>query len=234
MPTATHDIDDSLGGVYTPAAKGVDSLDTLIPDSMDEGMRTALTKLNNALGGDVAGFVCARLKTTRQQLAQYFKAEQVDSIALAIYNIEARHESVIIGDETGIGKGRQAAGIVRYAKENGRLPIFFTEKKDLFSDFYRDAKDTGIAHYKPLIFNADGVIYDYDKCTDDTPGQEKYEAVYKPLGKSAMDSILKSRRMPPGYDYILVTYSQLANEGKDEKPEAKAKGGEAALAGARQ
>lgn len=223
MPT-THDIDDSLEGVYTPAAKGVDSLDTLIPDSMDEGMRTALTKLNNALGGDVAGFVCARLKITRQQLAQYFKAEQVDSVALAIYNIEARHEAVIIGDETGIGKGRQAAGIVRYAKENGRLPIFFTEKKDLFSDFYRDAKDTGIAHYKPLIFNADGTVYDYDKCTDDTPGAEKYEAVYKPLKKSAMDSVIKGRKMPPGYDYILVTYSQLSNQGKEE---------EAGLAGAR-
>lgn len=224
MSTATHDIDDSLDGAYTPAAKGVDSLDTLIPDSMDEGMRTALTKLNNALGGDVSGFVCARLKITRQQLAQYFKAEQVDSIALAIYNIEARHEAVIIGDETGIGKGRQAAGIVRYAKENGRLPIFFTEKKDLFSDFYRDAKDTGIAHYKPLIFNADGIVYDYDKCIDDTPGQEKYEKVYKPLGKSAMDSIIKGRKMPPGYDYILVTYSQLSTEGKED---------DAGLAGAR-
>lgn len=224
MSTTTHDIDDSLDGVYTPAAKGVDSLDTLIPDSMDEGMRTALTKLNNALGGDVSGFVCARLKITRQQLAQYYKAEQVDAIALAIYNIEARHEAVIIGDETGIGKGRQAAGIVRYAKENGRLPIFFTEKKDLFSDFYRDAKDTGIAHYKPLIFNADGAVYDYDKCTDDTPGQEKYEKVYKPLGKSAMDSILKSRKMPQGYDYILVTYSQLSTESKEE---------DAGLAGAR-
>ena len=138
---------NTLDGVYTPAAKGIETLDTLIPDSMDEGMRSALERLNNALGGDVAGFVCARLKISREQLAQYFKAEQVDSIALAIYNIEARHEAMVCGDETGVGKGRQAAGIVRYAKENGRLPIFFTEKKNLFSDFYRDAKDTGIAHY---------------------------------------------------------------------------------------
>lgn len=52
---------NSLDGVYTPAAKGVETLDTLIPDSMDEGMRSALERLNNALGGDVASFVCARL-----------------------------------------------------------------------------------------------------------------------------------------------------------------------------
>ena len=73
-------------------------------------MRTALERLNNALGGDVAGFVCARLKITREQLAQYFKAEQVDSIALAIYNIEARHEATCIpehihNDETFVGTG---------------------------------------------------------------------------------------------------------------------------------
>ena len=201
----------SLDGVYTPAAKGIETLDTLIPDSMDEGMRSALERLDKALGGDVAGFVCTRLRISREQLSQYFKAEQVDSIALAIYNIEARHEAMVCGDETGVGKGRQAAGIVRYAKENGRLPIFFTEKKNLFSDFYRDAKDTGIAHYKPLIINSDGTVYDYDKCIDSTPGEEKYEAVYEPLPNAEMSRIFKSKRMPEGYDYILCTYSQLSD-----------------------
>ncbi len=63
----------SLDGVYTPAAKGIETLDTLIPNSMDKGMRTALERLNNALGGDVAGFVCTRLKNTREQLAQYLR-----------------------------------------------------------------------------------------------------------------------------------------------------------------
>ena len=203
--------DDSLDGVYTPAARGLRSLDTLIPDSMDEGMRSALERLNKALSGDVAGFVCARLKITREQLSEYFCAEQVDAIALAIYNIEARHESIIIGDQTGIGKGRQAAGIVRYAKENGRLPIFFTEKKNLFSDFYRDAKDTGIAHYKPLIINLDGTVYDYDKCIDPTPGAEKYEPVYEPLPSATMNKVFKGKVMPDGYDYILCTYSQLSD-----------------------
>ena len=37
-------------------------------------------------------------------------AEQIDSVALAIDNIK-NGESVIIGDQTGIGKGRQAAAI---------------------------------------------------------------------------------------------------------------------------
>ena len=70
------------------------------------------------------------------------------------YNIGARHESMVCSDETGVGKGRQAAGIVRYAKENWRLPIFFTEKKNLFSDFYRDfyrdAKVSEKAHYNQI------------------------------------------------------------------------------------
>lgn len=40
--------------------------------------------------------------------------EKIDGVALAIYNIKARGQSVIIGDQTGIGKGRQAAATIRY------------------------------------------------------------------------------------------------------------------------
>ncbi|MDO4462701.1 MAG: strawberry notch C-terminal domain-containing protein [Bacteroidia bacterium] len=206
----------SLDGVYTPASEGLDTLDTLIPDSMDENMRSALSRLAKALGNDVAGFVCARLKVSRSDLRQYFKAEQVDAIALAIYNIESRNEAIIVGDQTGVGKGRQAAGIVRYAHSVGRLPIFFTEKKNLFSDFYRDAKDTGIAHLKPFIINADGFVYDYDKCVDSTPGAEVYETVYEPLPSSMLTRIFKSGKLPEGYDYILCTYSQLSDN-KDKE-----------------
>lgn len=61
----------------------------------------------------------------------------------------------IIADQTGIGKGRQAASIIRYAVRNGHKPIFFTQKAGLFSDMYRDLKDIGSPELKPFIFGSD-------------------------------------------------------------------------------
>jgi len=61
-------------------------------------------------------------------LCDAFSAEQVDAIAVAIYNIEQKGQGCIIGDQTGIGKGRIAAGMIRYAVNSGLKPIFLTEK----------------------------------------------------------------------------------------------------------
>jgi hypothetical protein len=71
-----------------------------------------------------------------------FKAEQVDALALAIDNIE-KGAGFIIGDQTGIGKGRVNAGVIRYAMNNGLVPIFVTEGPNLYGDMYRDLKDIG-------------------------------------------------------------------------------------------
>ncbi len=73
----------------------------------------------------------------KSNVFEFFSAEQVDAIALAIWNIE-RGDDMIIGDQTGIGKGRIAAAIIRYEAKNGLPTIFITEKATLFSDIYRD------------------------------------------------------------------------------------------------
>lgn len=59
--------------------------------------------------------------------------EQIDSVAMAIYNIEMRSQAVIIGDQTGIGKGRQAAAMIRYGMLSGYLPVFFTDRYTLLA-----------------------------------------------------------------------------------------------------
>ena len=46
-----------------------------------------------------------------------------------------------IGDQTGQGKGRVLAALARYAALNNKPVVFFTEKANLFSDFWRDLKD---------------------------------------------------------------------------------------------
>ena len=69
---------------------------------------------------------------------------------MAIYNIEVRKQGMIIGDQTGIGKGRIAAAMIRYAVNQGHQPIFITEKANLFSDLYRDPHD----FHSPLLVDA--------------------------------------------------------------------------------
>jgi hypothetical protein len=81
-----------------------------------------------------------------------FSVEQIDAIAIAIYNHEINNKSIIIADQTGVGKGRTAAGLIRYViKELQTLPIFVTEKKHLIIDIYRDLIDIGFDANIPEI-----------------------------------------------------------------------------------
>jgi predicted RNA methylase len=87
--------------------------------------------------GDLEGVSSARASDTRVdaegpyfirngEKERPFAAEQVDALALALDNME-RGAGFIIGDQTGIGKGRVNAGIIRFAMEKGHIPIFVTK-----------------------------------------------------------------------------------------------------------
>lgn len=220
--------DGTLGGTYAPS-NNLPTLDTIVPDNMDAETREAFANLRKAIGGDIAGFVCAKLKMSMADLSKSLKAEQVDAVALAIYNIEARQQGLIIGDQTGIGKGRQAAAVIRYAIKNGLVPIFVTQRANLFSDIYRDCKALGIGAARPLILNSSAYVVDFSQKAKDyveptqAPG-ESDEDFDKRLGKAlakaypviySTSPIVKELRsgygLPDGYDYVMTTYSQFNN-----------------------
>ena len=69
-------------------------------------------------------------------------AEQADAIAMAIRQIDKK-KGFILADMAGIGKGRVGAAILRYAHVNDFLPVFITEKPNLFTAMYRDIVDIG-------------------------------------------------------------------------------------------
>ncbi len=75
-------------------------------------------------------------------LADALYAEQVDAVALAIFQSE-KNNALILADMAGIGKGRVIAAMMRYAHRQGKTPIFVTVSPNLFSDFYRDLRDIG-------------------------------------------------------------------------------------------
>src|ERR1700757_232476 len=104
---------DGLGAPYHPASDSCVVLDTVVPDSMSHETQSAVENIKEAVGGDMDEFVRQRLKyRSKIELCKSLSAEQIDAVAMAIYNIEVRGQGMIIGDQTGIGKGRVAAGMI--------------------------------------------------------------------------------------------------------------------------
>lgn len=127
---------------YEPSSVKTKGLGTLVPVNMKSATGDALNRLKQKRGS-IDAFVADRLGYKIDNLEKYFSAEQVDALGLAIDNIE-KGAGFIIGDQTGIGKGRVNAGIIRYALRHQMIPIFTTEKPNLYGDMYRDMVDIGI------------------------------------------------------------------------------------------
>lgn len=114
---------------------------TLVPATHARAVQEALEKAELRYG-NLDEFVAKELGYKLQELKQYFSAEQVDALALNI----ARHKegkAFVLGDQTGVGKGRVAAATMVYAKRQGLVPVFMTQSPDLFADMYRDLQDIG-------------------------------------------------------------------------------------------
>ena len=192
----------SLDMPYIPASQICNSLEVDTPDSMGYEIHLALKKLK-LIVGNVENYVQLKLGyTSHDDLCKSLSAEQSDAVALAIYNIEQRGQALIVGDQTGIGKGRIAAAMVRYGRTQGLRPIFITEKPNLFSDLYRDLKAIGSETLKPYIVNA----RDSKTHVKDEDGNVIYEA----LESDAQKKIIDSGNLPKEFDYVMLTYSQIS------------------------
>ncbi|HEY1048023.1 MAG TPA: strawberry notch C-terminal domain-containing protein, partial [Bacteroidia bacterium] len=200
---------DALGMAYTPVSDSCNKLDVSVPDSMAFETHDALKKMQIAVGGDVTACVQKKLQyASKIELCKALAAEQIDAVATAIYNIEQKGQGIIIGDQTGIGKGRQAAAIIRYGIIQGMIPIFLTEKPNLFSDLYRDMVGIGSDQFKPFIVNA--------KEGKTNVKSEEGEIVYMAPEKKNQQDIFNAPAKLKSYDYVMSTYSQFNRNVIDE------------------
>ena len=190
------------------------SLESVAPAAMVEAMDRTLSRIERE-HGDIDEFVRKELGYgTVDELHQALAAEQVDSVAMAIYQMK-QGQALIIGDQTGVGKGRQMAALIRWAVRQGEKPIFITQKADLFSDIYRDLVDIGSGDLVPFIFN--------DPSGNENRGEmvdANGKVVYKGLTKSRMQKVLATGKLPDGYDYAVLTYSQVNTGDEISRKEA--------------
>jgi hypothetical protein len=127
------------------------SVNTLVATNHLTAIERAFEALR-ARVGDIDQFVRNELQYSPEDFKKSFSAEQVEALALAIDNIQ-RGAGFIIGDQTGIGKGRVVAAMIRYARLNGKTPVFVTQMPDLYGDMMRDLKDIGMENVRPLMTN---------------------------------------------------------------------------------
>ena len=173
------------------------SLNSVAPAAMVEAMDNVLTQIE-AQHGSIDEFIKTELGyDTIEEAHQALAAEQMDSVAMAIYQMK-QGQALIIGDQTGVGKGRQMAALIRWAVQRGEKPVFITQKADLFSCIYQDLVDVGSGDLVPFIFNSDGAMVD-----------SKGNTVHKPLSSAEMAKVFASGALPDEYDFAVLTYSQV-------------------------
>jgi hypothetical protein len=229
-------VDKSVRGLstekvaYAPKSGNPFTLKAVMPADQQEAVNKNLEKL-----GDADQFLVDELGyNDKDDLYSHLAAEQVDSVALALQQAK-KGNAFIIGDMTGIGKGRQAASLIRYAKKQGQVPVYFTKTAGLLSDVYRDLVDIGSPELRPFVFGSDK-----EAAITDSEGNVVFALPSKSEVKRVLDYIEKNGKLPDEYDYVLTTYSQVSNgvyefdEDGNRKERKLAKGksfGAAALSG---
>ena len=231
-------VDKSVRGLstekvaYAPKSGNPFTLKAVMPADQQEAVNKNLEKL-----GDADQFLVDELGyNDKDDLYSHLAAEQVDSVALALQQAK-KGNAFIIGDMTGIGKGRQAASLIRYAKKQGQVPVYFTKTAGLLSDVYRDLVDIGSPELRPFVFGSAK-----EAAITDSEGNVVFALPSKSEVKRVLDYIEKNGKLPDEYDYVLTTYSQVSNgvyefdEDGNRKERKLAKGktfGAAALSGQR-
>lgn len=208
---------------------GARSLESVAPAAMVEDMDASIQKIEKELGRTIDDFVTEELGyNSTEELHKALAAEQIDSVAMAIYQMK-QGKAMIIGDQTGVGKGRQMAALIRWANRQGKKPIFMTQKAGLFSDIYRDLRDIGNGDLKPLILNSVTTKTDEEtgeKHFADTAGvmlDEDGNLIYQSPGKTELNKIVASGKVPDEYDFVVLTYSQLNTGDSQSLSETKKK-----------
>jgi len=201
---------------YTPHSQAT-AVGTLVPKAMAQAIEDSIAKVEAEVG-NIDEFVAEQLEMDPETLREQFSAEQIDALVLSIRNAE-EGKGFIIGDQTGVGKGRVVAAMIKYALNTGKIPIFVTEKPNLYSDMIRDLDDIGMTNElgldtaKPRIFmtNSSGSVpYTLIRTVKGEPVENNL--MLKPVKSSGLDEVMKQmvkNNSLGNYKVIFTTYSQL-------------------------
>ena len=175
-----------------------------LPRAQSQHAYTALENLE-AQVGNIDEFVANELGyPSVEKMAKGLAGYQVDGLALAI-QANKMGKGFIIGDDTGVGKGRAAAAMIVWAKKNGKIPIFVTVSKSMYTAMYEDLINIGHEDIQIGMTNNKAII-------QRNIGNGRIKTVFENIGKSGPDLmayITKNGALPKGMDVLFTAYSQL-------------------------
>jgi len=190
---------------------------TFTPTLLHAAIKRALARLAAEHPEGIEHWVADELGMPLERVRRVFSAEQVDALALAITQVQ-QGKGFIIGDQTGVGKGRFLAGMMQWARQHGRVPIFVTEKSSLYADMMRDLASievhTAAQPFRPLITNESQRIVLPDNTVLASYGNqaailtEAVENVVAGHGLTAQIRDRKGRTVTQQFDAVFSTYSQ--------------------------
>ena len=195
---------------------------TFAPRAMQDAMDRALRRIEEE-EGDIDAYVARELGYTLEEAIGadgkegYFSAEQMDALAMAIKNVDAG-KGFIIGDQTGVGKGRFVAAMLRYGERKGRIPVFVTQKPGLYADMVRDLRDIGMADAQGRIIatNSNMAAIPISGADDLFVGPSKKEI-------AALNQALTNGKLPEGKSFLFTTYDQMTSLGEKRGWPARAR-----------
>lgn len=188
---------------YRPVSQ-VTQPTAMISSKVANEVRNAILRVKSQVG-DIDDWVSNLLQIDKNELKNRLSSEQVDAVALAIQSLQ-QNTGLIIADETGFGKGRILASVVHIGLNLGKRICFFTENKQLFSDFYRDLTAVSDKPIIPFILNQSGRIY-----------SQEGELIAKNLSAPKYNAIIDSKTDWEAGEvpFIVTNYAQINKKSKN-------------------
>lgn len=189
---------------YAPVSENTNP-GLMVPRNIASAVYNALKAIEHATGKTVDAYVAEKIGMQVPELHKALSAAQIDAAALAIRNVE-RGSALINSDQTGVGKGRVVAALIQYAIRSGKIPVFVSAKKGLYTDMLsRDLPAVGNTTLNPVI--TDNKAY----FIDGKGNERKISRTAEGL-QSLFEGIAANRMLPAGQGAIFTTYYQLRKD----------------------
>ena len=215
-PTITrenNEVETAFQVKYHPVSKAAYAVGTLLPKNMLDAMHRALARIS-AEEGNIDAYVARELGYDLHEMLGTedqpgrFSAEQVDALALAIHNVN-KGKGFIIGDQTGVGKGRFVAAMIRFAERKGRLPVFVTKAPGLYGDMVRDLRDIGMTDAHKAVFTTNSNLTGSNVIPLSNAAKDHIASPKKADIDAGIAQLSKNGTLPAPYKYLFTTYAQM-------------------------
>lgn len=194
-------MEETAGRLQYVARSNLRSQGTMVPANMATAVSSALDRLVER-HGDVDAFVARQLGfDSPADLDGRLYAEQVDAVALALDSF-GRDRNMVLGDLTGIGKGRVLASIIRFAHLNDMPAIFVTKDQTLYNSMAREMAVLGMSELVDrtrMLITSTGVGIENDQG----------EQMFSGRTSDELNEVYATGGLPAGIRVVFTCHSQL-------------------------